>query len=220
MRTRSYLAFIQRACASVLALVAALFLIGLLSPSSANAQEPGMPANPSLIVKMIAGLTAEEQAAVIARNGGVEKSGVPALRLHVIEVTADTLDQVLASYKADPQVMRAEVNNVRQTDRVANDTLYSGQRALPKIRWDVVFESSTPMGTATVAVLDTEVSWHPDLAVNLVPGASFVGSSTGPDQAHGTWVAGIIAAESNSEGVAGVGYAGVRVMPVRVLNGD
>src|SRR5207247_788733 len=38
---------------------------------------------------------------------------------------------------------------------------------------------------------------------------------------HGTWVAGIVAANTGSlEGIAGVGYAGVRVMPVTVLNAN
>ena len=45
----------------------------------------------TIMVKMVKGLTAAEQAAIIARNGGVEISSVPVLRLHVISVPAENL---------------------------------------------------------------------------------------------------------------------------------
>ena len=101
----------KRTLARLLSIAAALILTGFLLPAASLAQT--VPANPltsSLIVKLAVGLSVSDQAAVIARNGGVEKSTVPALRLHVIEVDANQLDQVLASYQADPQVVRAEAN--------------------------------------------------------------------------------------------------------------
>jgi len=85
-----------------------------------------------------------------------------------------------------------------------------------------------------VAVVDTGVDpTHPDLAGQLVPGATFAGcpanqrpssdgNSKGPDgqnngDEHGTQVAGIIAAATNN----GTGIAGVapnaKIMPVKVL---
>jgi len=91
------------------------------------------PSAPSLIVKLMSGLTAGEQAAVITRNGGIEVSSVAALRLHVVQVTAAEQDAVLAKYKADPQVVRAEVNKTRQSDAVPSDPLYGQQWSLTKI---------------------------------------------------------------------------------------
>jgi len=53
---------------------------------------------------------------VIARNGGVEVSSVPPLRLHTIECLASELDSILSNYQSDPQVERAEVNKKRKVE--------------------------------------------------------------------------------------------------------
>jgi len=73
-----------------------------------------------------------------------------------------------------------------------------------------------------VAVLDTGIrGTHEDLAQALVAGSDFV-SGTGdglvPDNFHGSHVAGVIAGTiNNGLGIEGAG-AGIRIMPVRVLN--
>ena len=64
---------------------------------------------------------------------------------------------------------------------------------------------------------------HPDLAGRLLPGASFVdGVEPGQDpNGHGTWMAGIVAAHTdNGEGIAGVAFAHVKVLPITVLGAD
>src|SRR5262245_11747157 len=94
------------AALNVLFVIAAV-IFGLLSATAA-AQSP--PPQSSIIVKMVAGLTTADQAAVVARNGGVEVSSVPALRLHTIQVATDQLDAVVTKYRTDPQVVRVEVN--------------------------------------------------------------------------------------------------------------
>lgn len=60
---------------------------------------------------------------------------------------------------------------------------------------------------------------HPDLNVDAAKGYDFIDNDTVPQDGfgHGTHVAGIIGAINNSFGVVGVA-AGVRVVPVRVLN--
>src|SRR5438093_5431187 len=100
--------------ARLLAITAAIFALAVLLPSTLSAQPADPPATSSLIVKLASGLSADEQAAVIGRNGGVEVSAIPALRLHVIEAPTDQLDQILANYRADPQAVRADVNPHRQ----------------------------------------------------------------------------------------------------------
>ena len=64
---------------------------------------------------------------------------------------------------------------------------------------------------------------HPDLAGQLVAGTSILDGSAGTTDpnGHGTAMAGIIAAVTdNGQGIAGIGYAGVKVMPVTVLDAD
>jgi subtilisin family serine protease len=71
-----------------------------------------------------------------------------------------------------------------------------------------------------VAVIDTGVSQsHPDLAANLIPGASFVPSepSVEDGQGHGSNVAGIVGAALNNIGVVGVAPR-THLLPIKVLN--
>jgi len=90
-----------------------------------------------------------------------------------------------------------------------------------------------------VAVVDTGITSHPDLNDNVVTGYDFISNTTNardgsgrdanpsdpgdydntdgtPSSWHGTHVAGIIAAESNSIGISGVA-PNVKISPVRVL---
>src|SRR5207245_5403482 len=135
----------------------------LLIPTRSAAQTPSPTS--SLLVKLVDGLSAQEQADVIARNGGVEISSIPALRLHVIQVAPADLPQVLANYQADPQVVNAEENKTRQSQAFPTDPLYlNHQWALPKIGWDQVFDTVTPTCSAIVAILATAVdAQHPPL---------------------------------------------------------
>jgi subtilisin family serine protease len=79
------------------------------------------------------------------------------------------------------------------------------------------------LADVVVAVLDTGVAPHPELAAALVPGQNFTDSPGGALDAtdrhqHGTHVAGTVGADAGSdvEGVA----PGVRIMPVKVLGDD
>jgi subtilisin family serine protease len=222
-----YVGSFRRAVVALLAVGAAIFLSGVLAPSKSFAQpatEP--PATASIIVKLAVGLSVDEQGAVIAQNGGARTSTVAALRLHVVEVSADQLDQTIANYRGDPRVVRAELNKVRQSNALPSDPFYSQQWALPRIGWDLVFGNSMPGGSITVAVLDTGIeASHADLFGNVIAGTSILDGSNGltDPSGHGTMVAGTLAARTNTapaEGIAGVAYAGVRLMPVTVLDAD
>ena len=83
---------------------------GVCSPVLAPAQPAPSPpaATFSLIVKLVSGLSADEQALVIARNGGIETLSIPALHLHVVEGAASDLPAILANYQSDPQVLSVE----------------------------------------------------------------------------------------------------------------
>jgi VCBS repeat-containing protein len=213
----------RQECALSTWLAGALLLtvVTLLLPTIVAAQQPPTT---SLLVKLVPGLSIAEQAAVVTRNGGIEVSSIPALRIHVILVTVEEAAAATDRYRADPQVQHVEANRVRISESIPSDPLYASQWALPKIGWDQVFGAVTPVGTATVAILDTGVdAHHPELAGKVVPGISILDGTNGTTDpaGHGTWLAGIIAANTNTipvEGIAGVAYAGVQVMPVTVLD--
>jgi len=71
-----------------------------------------------------------------------------------------------------------------------------------------------------IAICDTGCDLdHPDLVGNLLPGINFVKPGTPPndDNQHGTHVAGIICAENNDIGMAGVAPKS-KIIPVKVLD--
>src|SRR5437667_11218661 len=207
----------------VILLATALALLAVVSLPLASVAQTS-PVSSSLLVKLIDGLAPDQQAEIIARNGGIEISSIPALRLHVIQVAPADLPQVLAKYQADPQVVNAEENKTRQSQAFPTDPLYSNQWSLPKIGWDLVFGTVTPTGSAIVAILDTGVdAQHPDLAGNVIPGISILDGSSGTTapSGHGTRVAGSASSQMRpTEGNSGGAYAGVRIMPVTVLDAN
>ncbi len=113
-------------------------------------------------------------------------------------------------------------DQTRDAGAAPGDPSYADQWSLPKIGWDQVYGSVQPKRDAIVAVLDTGVdASNPDLANKLVAGTSILDGSAGTTDpnGHGTAMAGIIAAVTNNDlGIAGIGFAGVKVMPVTVLD--
>ena len=141
--------------------------------------------------------------------------------------------------RADPDVRSADLNRVMRTSRIPNDIPgYAIQRwhyeqiQLPGA-WDMT--TGTPI---RVAVVDTGVASHPELASKLIDGRDLISDPTNADGDgidanptdpgcpisggsifHGTHVAGTIGARSDDgTGVAGVSW-GARIMPVRALDG-
>src|SRR5947209_16220250 len=165
--------------------------------------------------------TEAERSAVIAGAGATDLSVVPQLRIHVVDASEATIGEL----NSNPVVEHVEADQVRGVQATPSDPGYASQWSLPHIGWDQVFGTIEPAGSATVAVLDTGVDGaHPDLAGKVEPGTSLIeaGSDGRSDpNGHGTWMAGIVAAASdNATGIAGIGYAGVKIMPVTVLGAD
>ncbi len=103
-----------------------------------------------------------------------------------------------------------------------NDPGWGVQWHLRTIHADLAWTKSRGAGVV-VAVVDTGVDLsHPDLRGRLVPGRDFVDPGTPPDdqQGHGTFMAGLIAADTgNNYGVASVAPL-AKIMPVRVLDSN
>jgi hypothetical protein len=194
-------------------------------PSPADTEPPWPEATEPYLVKFASGTSAARQDEVLAAAGAVSQSYVRALRIHsVLLPGGDSLEASLEALDSFDEVARVEPNRTREVSGTPSDSRYGDQWALPKIGWDTVFGSVSPGGSARVAILDTGVDGsHPDLDGVVVPGTSILDGSNGlsDPNGHGTAMAGIVAAETdNGAGIAGVGYAGVQVMPVTVLGSD
>ena len=168
------------------------------------------------LVTFAPGTTAQERDDALGAAGALVTSTVPPLRLYATSLTdagVQTLRDVVG-------VDRVERDLVRELQAEPSDPGYADQWSLPAIAWDEARANVLPAGSAVVAVLDTGVSPTEDLGDALVPGASMLGDdSTADPNGHGTAMASIVAAGvDNGVGIAGVGYAGVSVMPVKVLD--
>ncbi len=118
---------------------------------------------------------------------------------------------------ADPGVLTVSVASTVRA--LAADPSRPQQWALDRLAAEQVWARQNGAGTV-VAVVDTGVAAHPDLAGVVLNGKDYISGGTGrvDPHGHGTHVAGIIAAVANNGiGIAGLAQ-GVRILPVRVLD--
>ena len=152
--------------------------------------------------------------------------------LALYRTSATTLDEALALaalLKARPDVEDAYPNWAVEAFDAPNDPLYPRQWHIPAANLEYAWTIHDGSGQTpiVVAVVDSGVVAHPDLAAAIVAGYDVIDGDTDPTDPggdgdyHGTHVAGTVAAlTDNGLGVAGSARAAARVSPVRVLDGD
>jgi len=135
----------------------------------------------------------------------------------VMEVTANQR----AALRADPDVRSVEDDvPIRAARVVPPDPAWTAQEGLRSIDVDDAWDDSTGDDDVVIAVIDTGIdAGNDDLTGRILAGYDFVNTDTDPrdDNGHGTAVATIAAAASNSYGIAGVCWH-CRIMPIKVLN--
>ena len=172
------------------------------------------------------------------------------LRLQQAQTPA-ALESLAASLQDDPAIQYADPVRRARPMLVPNDALFPKQWSLTDpvagINAPAAWDLQTGSASTTVAVVDSGIQAHPDLAGRILPGYNFISdpdrarnsSGRGPDATdngdwtndddcfpgwigepsswHGTFVSGIIGANANN----GIGIAGINwnamIQPVRVL---
>ncbi|MBM4240634.1 MAG: peptidase S8/S53 subtilisin kexin sedolisin [Euryarchaeota archaeon] len=166
---------------------------------------------------------------------------VPGLQLVKIPETIKIQDAI-ARYQQNPDVLYAESNYKFRTEVIPNDSYYSSLWGLTKINAPSAWDITTGSSNVIIAVLDTGVDInHPDLQANIwintveIPGNGiddddndFIDDVYGwnflndnniisDDNGHGTHVAGIIGAVgNNAQGTTGVMW-NVKIMALKFL---
>ncbi len=245
----------------------------LFRPASTTSDNQGLPTG-QIIIKFVDGFGQQvlmqqdldslmadlSQAAGVPLTYGRPMSG----QAHVLQLPTSLpfaeVAEISANLSAEPGVIYAEPDAIRQIDDspaevldlVPNDTRYGDQwhygytpGTAEGINLPPAWQLTTGSSTTVVAVIDTGILDHADLAGKIVPGYDFISVSAfandgdGRDDDpsdpgdwvpvgyplcsprnsswHGTHVAGTIgAASNNSQGVAGVNWQ-AKILPVRVL---
>ena len=166
-------------------------------------------------------------------------------------VPEDMLVEMAEQLQQDAAVQYADAARHAFARRVPNDPLYAQQWALTDavggINAPAAWDLQTGNASVTVAVIDTGITQHPDLAGRVLPGYDFVtdlasandgngrdadpsdpGDGTNDNECgdgipgepsffHGTFVSGLIAANTdNGVGVSGLDW-NAKILPVRAL---
>jgi type VII secretion-associated serine protease mycosin len=174
------------------------------------------------LVRFRPGIPAYEQRLVAASIDASVAERIHGTDYVLLRTEADADADVVRALEDDSRVVDAELNYVRRASAVPNDPEYPRQqRYLEGLRLPQAWDVAGPAREIRVAVVDTGVdAAHPDLAGRVLPGHDFANddSDAYDDQWHGTWVAAIIAANTNNAvGIAGVS-ASARILPVKVLD--
>ena len=206
----------------------ALILCALLSHSTivANAQTT-LPHSShiagELLIAPRSGVSDAELEGVYNGHGGQKIRILAQINVHHIRVSESALDAIEAALSKNPKVASVEKNFIAQANLVPNDPNFTNQWFLQKVSAPSAWDLSTGSSSVVVAVIDSGVDpSHPDLVAKLVSGYNFIGaaSDTHDVLGHGTAVAGVIGADTNSGmGVAGLGW-NTSVMPIVVVNSN
>jgi len=168
--------------------------------------------------------------------------------LQLVQIPGNiSLQDALAKYNENPNVIYAEANYVYKEESIPDDKYYDYQWGLSQINAPLAWNITTGSSNVIIAIVDSGIDLnHPDLKANIwinpgeipgngidddhngyiddVYGWNFVSANNNvaDDDGHGTHVAGIIAAVgNNAAGVTGLMW-NVTIMPLKFLdkNGD
>jgi type VII secretion-associated serine protease mycosin len=192
--------------------------------SHGSSAQPALPVA-SVLVKFKGGTADSVRDRALGRRHATVVGSVGDTGYTKVQPSGDPA-ALVAALKADPSVDAVTLNYGRRTSSVPNDPGWSSGPQSPYLStvrlpqaWDLITDARSQL----VAIVDTGVDTsHPDLVGHTLPGYNVVQPGTPPtDQdGHGTFVAGVVAANANNAvGVAGTTWNGM-VLPVKVFTGD
>ncbi|HEY3280678.1 MAG TPA: S8 family serine peptidase [Armatimonadota bacterium] len=175
--------------------------------------------------KVLLGTRARSEAEALAAGLGLPVVGwIGPLGIAELAVPEGMEGAYAALLSLRPEARFAEVARTRCAQRVPRDTFYSSKQSYLAVdQAPAAWSISTGSPDVIIAVVDSGVDTnHPDLKAKLLPGLDLISldAPMSDSLGHGTFVAGVAAAESDNQvGIAGVSW-GSRVLPTRILGPD
>ena len=225
---------------------------GIATKSTRAARADSAPAH-KLLVRLVDGVDASAAAARLAALAGAPVTVERMLgNVRVMALaqprTVGAMEDLAAAFALDPDVRYADPVRrvIAHAAPTPSDPRYAEQWSLANINAPAAWALGTGSADVTVAVVDSGIVEHPELAGRVLPGYDFIsdaersrdGDGRDADARdegdwlgdgdcgglgaqdsffHGLFVAGIIGANANNgEGIAGLDWA-ARILPVRAL---
>lgn len=195
-----------------------------------------------ILVKFKSAASAPFVEATIAAYQAKQIRRIPKIEVFLLQIPKElTVEEMLYVLRKNPYIEFAEPNYKAYLAVTPNDTLFRWQYALHNSGQEIGDSPESPKGTpnadikapsaweetkgdgeVVIAVIDTGVDMeHPDLENQIYSnGRDFVNDDDDAtdDQGHGTFVAGIAAAETNNnKGVAGVAW-NCKILPIKAID--
>src|SRR5581483_718445 len=225
-----------------LALIFLVLLLGI--PRSLADQIPEPPEPPAFIPgEVLIMVRSENDDAGLAdriHNIGTSVENQPVLHIHSIKLQNGlSVENAVAELRKLDFIVDAGPNYIIHGSSMPNDSYYvSNQYGPQNIQGDIAWSIWRPQQQTIIAIVDSGIDYnHPDLTNKIyrsggtVVGYDFINGDSDPkdDYGHGTFCAGIAAAQTNNgTGIAGMaGWNGLvntsdtnytKIMPVKVLD--
>ncbi|MBW3641150.1 MAG: S8 family serine peptidase, partial [Actinobacteria bacterium] len=211
-----------RTLTALLPAVAVILTAGLAAaPPAAAVPAASDPAAGRLLVQYKTDTTVETKTSLERANGLAQVKKLDRIGVEVVKTRPGNEDAAIAALQRSGRVVFAERDGRTTAAAVTpNDPWWPQQWSPVKVNAPQAWSVTTGSSTVVVAVLDTGVTSHPDLAGKLTAGYDFINNDSSPvdDNGHGTLAAGVVGALSNN----GIGVASLcwqcKIMPVKVLD--
>ncbi len=196
-----------------------------------------------VLIKFKPGLNTQLVEGILSLFGTETIKRIPQLNVYQVRIPAGiSVEEMASAFRQNPHVESTSPNYILRIAVTPNDSLFRYQYALNNtgqdfgapgsptgkakadIRATAGWEETKGDATTIIAIIDTGIDFgHPDLRDKIISnGRDFVNDDwdATDDQGHGTFVAGVAAAETNNdEGIAGVAW-NCKILPVKVIDAD
>lgn len=195
----------------------ATVLAAVLAAAPATAQD-AVPTT-----QLIVAVAADDAASAVERlddQVDVHARDIVADDITTVQVPRAAAAEAIAALEADPRVAYVEPDVVARVSLTPGDPLYGLQWGTVSTDVPQVWDATRGDAGVVVAVIDTGVAQnHPDFAgAGFTAGWDFVNGDADPsdDNGHGTAAAGVIAAQHNGTGTAGI-CPDCTIMPLKAM---
>lgn len=208
--------------------VLAVLVLAVSAAAVSVAERPEYVSN-QLMIRFAPGTTEAERNAAAESLGGRIVRASSLANTYLIELDPGrgvTVEAGLTRAAQLSSITDASPNYYRYKLAVPNDPRFSQQWGMRMINAPKAWDLERGSNNVIVAVIDDGIDRaHPEFQNRLLPGYDIADgddnpshSRTSPDAGHGTHVTGIIAAQGNNgQGVVGVCWDNVKILPVKVF---